>query len=283
MTELSPETIQRLIPFGLYFLSILGIGATVLIVALMRWQAAGHPRVRQLAPWVLRPLDIGIFACGLVWAYTVANGLAIKLPGGPQVAGVLGTIAMQFGLAAVVIGSYRYLGPSPRAHINTHPLSLRRAVLTGALAMLGALPLILLVNAGWATLLSVLESLGLPIELVKQPAIDLILGLKSPWLIALMLTSAVLFAPLAEELVFRAGIYRLLRRGLPFWASAVISSLLFAGVHFYWQGLPGLFLVGFCLAAVYEYTGDIRASMAFHAAFNLNSVVMLFLIPPELL
>lgn len=85
----------------------------------------------------------------------------------------------------------------------------------------------------------------------------------------------VLAAPVGEELFFRGLLFGGLRRSLPFWAAALISSLVFAVVHVYVLLMPLLFLVGFGLAYIYERNGSLVTSIAAHAAFNLVGYLLI--------
>ena len=84
--------------------------------------------------------------------------------------------------------------------------------------------------------------------------------------------AAIVVAPVAEELFFRAFVYRALRNRMRVWAACAINATVFALVHVQYLATPvvfvviGVFAVGACLA--YEYTGSIFAPIAMHAAFN---------------
>ena len=85
----------------------------------------------------------------------------------------------------------------------------------------------------------------------------------------------VLAAPIGEEVFFRGLLFGGLRRSLPFWAAALISSAIFAAVHVYLLLMPLLFLVGFGLAYVYERSDSLITSIAAHAAFNLVGYLLI--------
>jgi hypothetical protein len=97
-----------------------------------------------------------------------------------------------------------------------------------------------------------------------------------------MITLAVVIAPLTEELVFRAGLFRFLRSRAPHWLALGVSAVLFASLHVNWVTLEGLtsfvplvaLAVMFSLA--YERTGKIGTAIVAHALFNLNTVVLIF-------
>ena len=86
-----------------------------------------------------------------------------------------------------------------------------------------------------------------------------------------LLALAVIFAPIAEELLFRGWIYTSLRFRLGMWPAMVISALLFGLAHYESTHLYALavFPLGLVLAALRERTGSTRTSMLFHAANNL--------------
>ena len=74
--------------------------------------------------------------------------------------------------------------------------------------------------------------------------------------------------PIAEEVFFRAFLYRLLRKRLPIWAAASISSAAFATVHGVPVLFPWLFYMGIVFALVTERTRSIFSSMLLHGMTN---------------
>ncbi|MGH7176242.1 MAG: lysostaphin resistance A-like protein [Tepidisphaeraceae bacterium] len=85
----------------------------------------------------------------------------------------------------------------------------------------------------------------------------------------LVLISAVIFAPLFEELLFRGHLQTSVRiaLGTP-WAAIAITSGLFALVHQSWWMMPPLFVLSACLGVLYERTGSLWAPIFMHAIFN---------------
>ncbi len=88
--------------------------------------------------------------------------------------------------------------------------------------------------------------------------------------------SAMVFAPVQEEFIFRGYIYGVARRYLGPGAGIVISAALFAGIHLHAPSFGGLFVLAVCLALAYEWTGSIFVPITMHALFNSLSVVSLF-------
>lgn len=88
---------------------------------------------------------------------------------------------------------------------------------------------------------------------------------------ALMLFIVAVWSPLAEELIFRAMIFRTLRKGFSFWPAALISGVLFGAYHMNWvQGVYATVL-GVLLAYTYEKTNSLLGCYLLHFMFNLTS------------
>ncbi|MBQ6468998.1 MAG: HAD hydrolase-like protein [Lachnospiraceae bacterium] len=83
-----------------------------------------------------------------------------------------------------------------------------------------------------------------------------------------------LLAPILEELLFRAVIFRRMRQFTGYMTAAFVSALLFGIVHFDVVTGIAAFIIGVIMAMLYEYTGSIFTSMLFHFGFNLYSVVI---------
>jgi membrane protease YdiL (CAAX protease family) len=90
----------------------------------------------------------------------------------------------------------------------------------------------------------------------------------------LSLVSAVVLAPLAEEVFFRGLVQSVLRNyfGSP-WVAVALASLLFASVHMDLHWAPALTALGLVLGYSYERTGRLLAPVLIHALFNGVSMV----------
>jgi membrane protease YdiL (CAAX protease family) len=94
---------------------------------------------------------------------------------------------------------------------------------------------------------------------------------------------AILLAPVAEELVFRASLFRFLRGRLPHWAALALPALIFAAMHVNRQTGEGLITLapltafGLIFSIAYERTGRITVVILAHALFNLHTVIFLLL------
>jgi uncharacterized protein len=91
--------------------------------------------------------------------------------------------------------------------------------------------------------------------------------------LVILLVIAVVLAPLLEEVIFRGLLFPALRRLMAFWPAAILTTVLFTGLHFtqtgtYWPAIEGIFICGMVLAWLRERTGTLWASIAFHMGFN---------------
>lgn len=86
----------------------------------------------------------------------------------------------------------------------------------------------------------------------------------------LSIIGAVIGAPIAEELVFRGLVYTAIRERWGYVWALVLSSLVFAAMHFEPTGLYALIVLpsAFLLGWLREKTGGIYAPILVHAVFN---------------
>jgi len=113
------------------------------------------------------------------------------------------------------------------------------------------------------------------IEIHEQDLVGLFAETDSPLLLGGMALLAVVSAPVTEELVFRAGIFRFLRTRAPRWISLALPALLFAAMHANLASFAPLAVLGLVFALAYERSGTIAVPILAHALFNLNTLVML--------
>jgi membrane protease YdiL (CAAX protease family) len=168
--------------------------------------------------------------------------------------------------ASVLIRRLRHATPRETPLARISPI---QAILGGFLAFLTVIPLATGSALAWERLLDVV---GLPTA--RQELVDLFTQTKSPVLLALMIALALVVAPVSEELVFRAGLFRFLRSRAPRWVAFTVSAGLFAALHGNWVSSLPLFVVGLVFAAAYERTGRVAVPMLAHAFFNLNTLLL---------
>ncbi len=87
-------------------------------------------------------------------------------------------------------------------------------------------------------------------------------------------TLAIAFSPgISEELVFRGFLQKGLERNLGFRAGLIITSFLFAFIHFSVETFLPLLLAGFVLGYFAFKTRSIFPSMFIHILFNASSII----------
>ncbi len=84
--------------------------------------------------------------------------------------------------------------------------------------------------------------------------------------------SAILVAPVAEEIVFRGYIYTATKRFSSRLFATLLSSLLFGVVHFNVTALIPLIFLAIILALSYELSGSLWAPISIHALFNASQI-----------
>lgn len=158
------------------------------------------------------------------------------------------------------------------------PFSVSTTVRDGGIAFLLVLPVIVSVGLLWGVLL---RSLNLPS--VEQDIVGVFARTDSGVALAGLLILATIVAPLTEELIFRAGIFRVLRGRIGRWPAIAISSSLFALLHASWLGFAPLFCLGAVFCIAYERSRNIAVPIIAHGLFNLNSIAMIVLLPADFL
>jgi membrane protease YdiL (CAAX protease family) len=156
-----------------------------------------------------------------------------------------------------------------------------RLLLLGVTAGVTVIPIVLLINNG-------MQELGLRVFDQERPseghALFRILR-ESPTVMnyTAVALSAVLLAPLMEELLFRGmlqGSLRPLGRGVAVTASATMFAMVHLG-SVPWQVLPALGALGVVLSVMFERTGVIWPGMVAHATFNAcNLVIAIWFVTP---
>jgi membrane protease YdiL (CAAX protease family) len=266
-----------------YFAAIIEIGFAA-AGAVLLWRLVLSPAARarrepaRLTPWVGPATNFAMFLflvmSGSFIAVMAAGALSGPLGFRGDAATVLNGAAAQLGmLAGVDLFRRRTDRSLPMARVSSLLVDLP----SGFATFLISLPLLLATAAAWTFLL---ETFGLPTG--KQDLIGLFANADSPWQLAAMISLAVIIAPLTEELVFRAGLFRFLRTHLPRWIALLLPATIFASLHINWHTLQGLaslaplVLLAVIFSLAYERTGRIGTCIVAHAFFNLNTILVIF-------
>lgn len=152
---------------------------------------------------------------------------------------------------------------APLSRPTRHPL------LAGATAFLIAIPVINGIGLVWRT---ILITFGFPSN--EQAMVSLFRDSDDLGRWFFMVILAAVLAPLAEELIFRAGLFRFLRTRLPRGLALALPALVFAVLHGNVLAIVPLFALGLFLALVYEQTGRISVPIIAHALFNFHTILL---------
>ncbi len=95
-----------------------------------------------------------------------------------------------------------------------------------------------------------------------------------PLALAVTVFGVVIAAPVSEELLFRGLLYTSVRERWGFWPALLLTSTLFAAVHYEPTGVYALLVLpsGLLFGWLREVTGGVYASTLMHAAFNTAAV-----------
>jgi membrane protease YdiL (CAAX protease family) len=255
-------------------LFVAGIG---LILWLLFSQKGRGKLALRLTPWELPLVDFGCYAFFAILGYLVLSavvGLVLRVvhldADGTQ---VLGGAVQDVGLL-LGMGCFHlfYRGRSGKSDFRA---LLVPTLKSGAATFLIAMPLVTVSEVASTWLLT---TLGLPVE--DQGLMDILQNTNSAWLVASLVVVATLIAPVAEELIFRGGLFRYFRTRAPRWIVIMATSLVFGALHVHWggkfEGLPSfvpLTVLAVVFCAAYERTGLIGTTIVAHALFNLNTFV----------
>lgn len=116
-----------------------------------------------------------------------------------------------------------------------------------------------------------MESMGIE---PLQDAVAILQHSDDPRIIGLMIVTAVIVAPICEEIVFRGYVYPVLKRFSGAVPAAFLSALIFGAAHGNLAILLPLSLLGILLVWIYEKTGSIWAPIAVHFCFNAATVAL---------
>ena len=111
------------------------------------------------------------------------------------------------------------------------------------------------------------------IEIKPQDILERFKELENPFEISIFVIGSAAIAPIYEELLFRGIIFPTLIQKTNFTIALLLSSLLFAVLHFHLSALLPLFVLSIILSITYLYTSTIWASISLHALFNLISII----------
>lgn len=98
---------------------------------------------------------------------------------------------------------------------------------------------------------------------------------QSTWYVVILnIILAGILAPLVEETLFRGVIFGSLQAYFGKWTSAVLSSIIFSGLHFQLYGLVPRFILGMALVYLYDKYKSLYPSIVLHAVNNIVAILL---------
>lgn len=269
---------------GLVILAILCAGLVLNARILFRIRTGGIPFPRHARRLLRRPwhwqdalwlaLVMAVFVSALALCGRLLDDLGMDIP--DQVArGVI--VAQNLLTQGLALGLVIYLsrrgGGSLAATLGGPPAPLFTRFRQALFFYVAAMPLI----AAAALVSNVLITLtGVPVQ--PQPVLGGFIDVTAPlWFKGWLIATAVITAPVVEEIVFRGVFFPAIarKRGIP--AAIVIVSMIFAVIHGHLPAMLPLFVVGTFLSASYLYTGSLLVPVLMHALFNGVNLAALLL------
>lgn len=231
-------------------------------------RAAARAEPRPLARWRITKVDFLLFAwfaltMALVAQFAVGAWIARAALTDAQKM-VIGGGALHLGLIAGLL-IFRGRFDRDRARWRLDAAAWR----AGGVTFLIVLPIVAAVSLLWQNLLT---ALGVPIE--QQDIVDMFAHADSMGLLIAMTLLATVVAPVGEELLFRAGLFRYLRTRVPRWAALVLPAVLFGALHVNLATFVPLVALGLVFSLAYERTDNAAVTMIAHGLFNLNTVLL---------
>lgn len=269
-------------------LTVLGVEGLLVIAGIALWTILSKRTERKAPVWSAPLPDTLFLAWGVVFGAFAGQLAGVSLikafPEGLRASEAVRILVIgacfHGGCLAAWLMVHGFLRGKGRAlpPINRRPSPAGIAAGSGLAAFLRVLPVVLAVGFLWGVLL---RRLGLPVE--QQDLVGVFARTDSPVELVALLVLAIVVAPLNEELIFRAGIFRMLEGRIGRWAAIAVSSALFALLHASWIGFAPLFCLGIVFCLAYERSGNIAVPVIAHGLFNLNSIVLILVMPAEFL
>jgi membrane protease YdiL (CAAX protease family) len=241
------------------------------------------PETKRAAQAVATELvaAVACVAVGLVAVLAVPGvadalrALTAAMFGRPDLPPDKARVALSLALtpAATVIGAllYRQIGRAIDDNVPPAPLERPPPLRTAGLV---AAHLVAAIVGSYA--LSLLMTLaGAPI--VEQKIVLDLVSSGGPALASLAF-SALVLAPLGEELFFRGLLFRRLRQNAGAWPAYLVSALLFASFHDNLRGMVVYVWLGLVFARAYASTGRLGCAIAVHFGNNAITLATLALL-----
>lgn len=266
----------------IFVLQLAVIALSLMMLARLIWRGEMSERYLRLGPTrdLHEPRVVYLIGTYLIMGYAalrmqVSSGAPLELQFALELA-PFAMIGLLLGRARVAEAGFRKIGLLPRHPVRDLRWGLMGGIVGYGVAGLSAISVILLFNY-----------LGEPApEVAHQALVNLQEDFNLSRLI-LLIISAVIAAPLIEELVFRGVLQTSLMRLLKGqrWPAMVITALVFSAIHAWavpTHGLVPLFVLGLVFGYLYERTGSLITPILAHAVFNAVNIAIALSMPEQL-
>lgn len=251
-------------------IALLLIGCVALWRVQFRRRAERQPV--RLPKWGISGFEFALAAfLVLAGAFVGQLSLALVPVADPDNQLIAQSAGFQGGLLLGALAAVRALRRASASVAASGKVMMPAGRLTaGLVTFLASLPVVSLISWGWTLLL---EHLGFPTD--RQEMLGIFARADSPLMTTLVIFLAVVVAPIVEELVFRAGLFRYLNQRLPRAAALMLPAVVFGSLHGNLVAFAPLVVLGIIFSLAYERTGNIAVPMIAHGLFNLNTLVLL--------
>lgn len=262
--------VDRLLRVGLIHLSILGLALPFMAGALRTMttgRTQGRPRV--WAHWRSGPVLALIFWSMLASQLIASVIYAVTALAVPQLAeGPWSALTDSFTYLLLQGGPVAFCAAAllPKTRHFTRVLGLNPGILVRPATLALGFGLFGLDSIANIALYEV-EKLSGQVDTRDFLSVTLI-DARLPVLLSELFTAAVV-APVCEEILFRGFLFNGLRARLGTWGAAIVSSLIFGGLHYYsWFGIATIALFGMLACWVFVRTGSLWPGILLHALSN---------------
>ena len=152
-----------------------------------------------------------------------------------------------------------------------------RHLTAGLIALVVAVPIVM----GTTVIMQIVTALlGQEVPTVGHDMLQALVESEDALASAMMIASAVIVAPLLEEIVFRGLLQTVFLEAISWaarWPAILAAAALFAAVHggvAAPQALPGLFTLGVVLGWLYERYNSLWPSIVLHMGFNALNILL---------
>jgi len=284
------DTIDQAIredPFAIAYIGILILGGLLALLRfLLVFQKQKQLGLPGVTPWRIRTSDFILFIFAFLFWFFFATAMSLDITGRfyegaepPMFVLMIVNTILHLGLIILFFRWRSYFRTLEERPLNLTTNTLLQSIAQGAFLFFASLPLVYASSLVWSSLLTFARSWGLDINLDPQDAISLYQQESDPWVLAFMVLVTTVIAPISEELIFRAGLFRFLIGKVSTASAIFFTATLFGFIHANIASFLPLSVLGGIFCAAYLYTGNIRVPIVMHALFNLNTLIILSISP----